>query len=147
MQILNLPTYDFKLKDQDGVVRIFDEIRKKYLVLTPEEWVRQNFVRFLVKDMNYPASLIAMEIGLKYNQLRKRADILIYDKQGAALLMVECKAPEVKISQDAFDQVARYNMAFKVKYLVVTNGLHHFCCRMNYTDKSYEYLEMIPPFL
>lgn len=146
MQALNLPPYQFKLKNNGAKSHIFDAIRKKYVVLTPEEWVRQNFLQYLIREKKYPASLIAVEAGLKYNQLQKRMDVLIYDKQGSPHLMVECKAPEIKITQDVFDQVARYNMVFKVKYLVVTNGLHHFCCLMDYTDNSYVYLEQIPVF-
>lgn len=146
MQILNLPTYQFKLKKQGARNQIFDAIRKKYVVLSPEEWVRQNFLQYLIMDKNYPASLIAVEAGLKYNQLQKRMDVLVYDKQGNPHLMVECKAPEVKITQDVFDQIARYNMIFKVKYLVVTNGINHFCCLMDYTANTYSYLENIPDF-
>lgn len=146
MQALNLPPYPFKLKQQGARNQIFDAIRKKYVVLTPEEWVRQNFLQYLILDKGYPASLIAVEAGLKYNQLQKRMDVLVYDKQGLPHLMVECKAPEVKITQDVFDQIARYNMVFKVKYLVVTNGMNHFCCRMDYTANTYSYLENIPAF-
>ncbi|MES2138521.1 MAG: type I restriction enzyme HsdR N-terminal domain-containing protein [Bacteroidota bacterium] len=146
MKTLNLPPYQFKLKQQGLRTQIFDSIRKKYVVLTPEEWVRQNFLQFLIQDKKYPASLIAVEAGLKYNQLQKRMDVLVYDKQGTPHLMVECKAPEVKINQDVFDQIARYNMVFKVKYLVVTNGMHHFCCLMDYTNNAYQYLEQIPVF-
>lgn len=146
MQVLNLPTYQFKLKQKGTMTQIFDMFRKKYVVLTPEEWVRQNFLQFLIKEKNFPASLIAVEMGLKYNQLQKRADILVYDKSGNPYLMVECKAPEVKITQDVFDQVARYNMNFKVKYLVITNGLNHFCCQMDYSTNNYQYLENIPFF-
>lgn len=146
MKTLNLPPYQFKLKQQGQRTQIFDSIRKKYVVLTPEEWVRQNFLQFLIREKNYPASLIAVEAGLKYNQLQKRMDVLVYDKQGTPHLMVECKAPEVKINQDVFDQIARYNMVFKVKYLVVTNGMHHFCCLMDYTNNAYQYLEQIPVF-
>ena len=146
MQLLNLPPYEFKLRLNGTQKEIFDPFRKKYVVLTPEEWVRQNFLQFLVKERNFPASLIAVETGLKYNTLQKRADILVYDKQGQPYLMVECKAPSVKIIQDTFDQVARYNMAFKVKYLVVTNGVNHFCCVMDYENNSYKYLETVPLF-
>jgi hypothetical protein len=128
MQELNLPSYTFRLKNENNIVFIFDAIRKKYVVLTPEEWVRQNFIRFLTDEKKYPASLVAVEIGLKYNQLQKRADVLIYNKMGQPHLMIECKAPEVKISQDTFHQIAAYNMSFKVNYLVVTNGMDHFCC-------------------
>jgi hypothetical protein len=146
MQQLNLPSYSFRFKQVSGTTQIFDAFRKKFVVLTPEEWVRQNFLRYLVAEKSFPPSLIAVEVGLKYNQLRKRADVLVYDKQGAPLLMVECKAPDVAVTQDAFDQVARYNMAFRVKYLVVTNGMNHFCCCMDYDSGSYRYLETIPTF-
>lgn len=146
MQPLNLPTYQFKLKKKGLNTQIFDMFRKKYVVLTPEEWVRQNFLQFLVHEKKFPASLIAVEMGLKYNQLQKRADALVFDKTGNPYLMVECKAPEVKITQDVFDQIARYNMNFKVKYLVITNGLSHFCCQMDYSANNYKYLENIPFF-
>lgn len=146
MRELNLPSYTFRLKEENKLTFIFDEIRKKYVVLTPEEWVRQNFIRYLITDKKYPASLMAIETGLKYNQLQKRADVIIYNRQGQPHLMIECKAPEVKISQETFHQIAAYNMAFKVNYLVVTNGLDHFCCKMDYTDNSYQFLQMIPDF-
>lgn len=146
MQPLNLPPYSFKVRQQEGRAQIFDTIRKKYVALTPEEWVRQHFMQFLIQEKQFPASLIGIEIGLKYNNLQKRADILAYDKQGKPLLMVECKAPEVKITQDVFDQIARYNMAFKVKYLVITNGINHFCCLMDYNTETYHYQEFIPDF-
>lgn len=144
MEALNLPTYQFKLKQKGTGTQIFDVIRKKYVTLTPEEWVRQNFLHYLTQDRKYPAPLIAVEASLKYNQLQKRMDILVYDKAGKPHLMVECKASSVQISQDVFDQIARYNMAFKVKYLVVTNGMNHFCCLMNYSTNTYQYLEQIP---
>lgn len=146
MQELNLPKYQFKLKKDGKRTLIFDAIRKKYLVLTPEEWVRQNFLQYLIQEKKFPASLIAIEAGLKYNQLQKRTDVLVYDKQGKPFLIVECKAPEVKITQDAFDQIARYNMVLKVKYLVVTNGINHFCCLMDYTNNTFTYLEQVPFF-
>ena len=146
MQQLNLPPYQFKLRQLAEQVYIFDTFRKKYVVLTPEEWVRQHFLQYLLQDKNYPSSLIALEAGLKYNTLQKRADILIYNKQGDPHMIVECKAPTIKISQDTFDQVARYNMVFKVRYLVITNGINHFCCEMNYFENTYAYLKTIPVF-
>lgn len=144
--MLNLPVYQFKTKVEGQRTYIFDTIRKKYLVLTPEEWVRQNFLQYLIHEKQFPASLIAIEAGLKYNQLQKRLDVLVYDKQGAPHLIVECKAPEIKITQEVFDQVARYNFVFKAKYLVVTNGLQHFCCEMDYNENSFRYIEQIPVF-
>ncbi|MDQ3048095.1 MAG: type I restriction enzyme HsdR N-terminal domain-containing protein [Bacteroidota bacterium] len=146
MQKLNLPPYEFRLRKEGEQVQIFDSIRKKFLVLNPEEWVRQNFLQFLIIEKKFPASLIVIESGLKYNQLRKRSDVLAYDRSGKPYLLVECKAPEVKITQDAFDQVARYNMQFKVKFLVVTNGLNHFCCEMDYEAGTWKYLPTVPEF-
>jgi len=143
---LNLPFFTFKFKQIDNKDCIFDTFRKKYVVLTPEEWVRQNFLQFLVTEKNYYASLIAVEVSLKYNQLQKRADILIYNKNAEPYLLVECKASEVKITQDTFDQIARYNMAFKVKFLIVTNGMSHFCCKMDYSDNSYQFIKERPDF-
>ena len=143
-QQLNLPSYPFKIKTQGERKQIFDVIRKKYVVLTPEEWVRQHVIRYLISEKAFPPSLIAVEAGLKYNKMQKRSDIVVYDKNGGAAMMVECKAPSVKITQDVFDQVARYNMTLKVRYLVVTNGINHFCCLMDYEAMSYSYLEEIP---
>lgn len=146
MQALNLPQYPLKIKEENGTRYIFDAIRKKYLVLLPEEWVRQNFVQFLVCDKNYAASLIAIEKGLKLNELQKRADIVIYNNQGKPIVLIECKAPKIKINQEVFEQVARYNMVFKVPYLVVTNGLEHFCAKVDFETNSFEFLEDIPDY-
>lgn len=146
MQALNLPTFEIKTKSIKGKTFIFDVIRKKYVALTPEEWVRQHILHFLVVHKNYPSSLIAVEAGLKLNGLNKRADLIVYDKLGIPFLIVECKAPEVKISQDTFDQIARYNVAFNVKYLVVTNGMHHYCCKIDYETNNYTYLQNLPEF-
>jgi len=145
MQQLNLPVYSFKTKEEKGKSYIFDEIRKKYLQLTPEEWVRQHFVKYLIQEKNYPASLIVLEKGLKLNELSKRADVLIY-KDSSPILLVECKAPEVKITQSTFDQIARYNLTFKVPFLIVTNGMSHYCCQIDFENNSYKFLEEIPDF-
>ena len=146
MQELNLPQHPLKIKEEGGTRYIFDAIRKKYLVLLPEEWVRQNFVQFLVRDKNYAASLIAIEKGLKLNELQKRADIVIYDKQAKPVVLIECKAPKVKINQQVFEQIARYNMVFKVPYLVVTNGLEHYCAKVDFENNSFEFLKDIPDY-
>ena len=146
VQKLNLPEYKFKLREQNGQNQIFDIFRKKYVALTPEEWVRQNFLIYLVKEKNYPQSLISVEAGLKLYKRSKRTDIVVYDKQGNPVLIVECKAPEIKINQDVFDQIVRYNIASKVKYLIVTNGLEHFCCTLDYEDNSYHFLKEIPVY-
>ena len=108
--------------------------------------MRQNFVQFLVRDKNYAASLIAIEKGLKLNELQKRADIVIYDKQAKPVVLIECKAPKVKINQQVFEQIARYNMVFKVPYLVVTNGLEHYCAKVDFENNSFEFLKDIPDY-
>ncbi|MEA1898853.1 MAG: type I restriction enzyme HsdR N-terminal domain-containing protein [Bacteroidota bacterium] len=146
MQELNLPSYEFRLKKEDGQLRIFDEVRKKYVALTPEEWVRQNFIRYLVDKKQVPAGLVVIEKTLLMNTMSRRPDILIHDKQGNPVMIIECKAPEVKISQDTFDQIARYNSVLRVPYLVVTNGMQHFCCLMDYPNSSYRFIEDIPDY-
>ena len=143
---LNLPFYNITLKEENGNHFIFDDIRKKYLRLTPEEWVRQNFVKYLIDEKKYPASLIVIEKGLKLNELTKRADVLIY-KDSYPILLVECKAPTVKINQNTFDQISRYNLTFKVPYLMVTNGMNHYCCQIDFENNSYHFLEEIPYFI
>jgi hypothetical protein len=146
MQSLNLPTYSFKLKSEEGRNLIFDEIRKKYVVLTPEEWVRQNFVRYLISEKFYPAALISLEKHFSYNRMQKRSDILVYDRNANPVLMVECKSPDVKINQAVFDQIALYNLKFKVPFLVVTNGIHHYCCQYAEVVGNYRFLEEIPGY-
>lgn len=146
MNKLNLPEYSFRFSKKGDQVLIFDPFRKKHVILTPEEWVRQNFLQFLLNEKNYPESLIKVEMGLRLNKLPKRSDIVVFDSQGKPSLLVECKAPSVKISQKVFDQIARYNMTLKVEYLVVTNGLKHYCCKLDFTSKSYSFLGEIPSF-
>tara|TARA_B110001450_G_scaffold74338_1_gene70814 strand:- start:282 stop:728 length:447 start_codon:yes stop_codon:yes gene_type:complete len=146
MQKLNLPTYNFKLKSSQNKTLIFDKLRKKYLVLTPEEWVRQHFVQFLIDEKKYPTSLIALEKQLTINNLKKRSDILIFNKKGNHEIIVECKAPKIKITQDTFDQIARYNLKLKAKFLIVTNGLEHFYCKMDFKNKTYIFLKEIPNY-
>jgi len=146
---LNLPEYQFRIQKSEKGIRIFDSIRKKLIALTPEEWVRQNFIRYIIEEKKYPASLIAVETGLKYNRLKKRSDIAVYDKNGKVWMIIECKAPEVKISQDTFQQVAVYNMSgkAKTKFLAVTNGLKHYCCELNYEQNKYDFLKDFPEFI
>lgn len=146
MEKLNLPPAEIRKRIQGGVPEIFDEVRRKYVVLTSEEWVRQHFVHYLMNYLNVPLSLIAVEKSLKLNRMMKRADILVYGKNTRQLLMVECKAPQVKISQKVFDQVARYNIALKVPFLAVTNGMEHFCIRIDFRNKSYSFCQKIPDF-
>ncbi len=146
MRALNLPTYSFKIKPQDGLDYIFDPFRRKYVRLTPEEWVRQNFAAFLVQEKAYPASGIIMEKSLSYNKMARRCDILIYDRTGHPVVMVECKAPEVTIKPEVFDQIAVYNMVFRVSYLIVTNGLKHYCCRIDFSERKIVFLGEIPSY-
>ena len=146
MQKLNLPTYKFKLKSSENKTLIFDKLRKRYFVLTPEEWVRQHFVMFLIDEKKYPTSLIALEKQLTINNRKKRTDILIFNKKGVPEIIVECKAPQIKIKQDTFDQIARYNLKLKANYLIVTNGLEHFYCKMDFENETYIFLKEIPNY-
>lgn len=143
---LNLPDYDFKLKSSENKRLIFDKLRKKYFVLTPEEWVRQHFVHFLIEEKKYPVTLIAIEKQLIINNLKKRSDILVFNTNGTPEIIVECKAPQVKITQDTFDQIARYNLKLQAKYLIVTNGLEHFYCKMDFKKETYIFLPEIPSY-
>ncbi|MDP4266017.1 MAG: type I restriction enzyme HsdR N-terminal domain-containing protein [Bacteroidota bacterium] len=146
MHILNLPEYEFKYKAYDNLIFIFDKIRKKYILLTEEEYVRQHFVEFLIKEKKFPASLIKIEAGIKVNGLSKRGDIVLYNNKGKAIMIVECKSPSVNINQDVFDQIAIYNINLKVDYLITTNGIKHYCCKINHSDKTYQFLENIPEY-
>ncbi|MFZ4456818.1 MAG: type I restriction enzyme HsdR N-terminal domain-containing protein [Bacteroidales bacterium] len=143
---LNLPSKEFKIKESDGKLAIFDDIRKKYVALTPEEWVRQNFIHYLISDKNYPKSLIANEISIKLNNTIKRCDSVIYDRLLNPLVIVEFKAPEVEITQAVFDQISRYNIVFKVPYLIVSNGLSHYCCQIDYNLNKSIFLSEIPDY-
>ena len=146
MQQLNLPAYQFRIQMVDGKQQIFDQWRKKFVALTPEEWVRQNFIRYLVEEKQFPGSLIAVEAGLKVVKRSKRTDVVIYNKLGKPHVIIECKAPEIDITQEVFDQIIRYNMTLQAKYLIVTNGLQHICCQLNYDDFSVQYLKEIPDY-
>jgi hypothetical protein len=143
---LNLPPYPFRITEREGQFFVFDEIRKKTLLITPEEWVRQHFVQYLVAQKKYPKSLIQLEGGLKLNGMSKRTDILVYNSSAEKLLLVECKAPTVKITQAVFDQIARYNMVHQVPLLVVTNGLEHFYCRIDFEQQKYLFLKELPDY-
>jgi len=141
---LNLPKYPFKIKESEGKKMIFDRCRKKYVTLTPEEWVRQHLVEFLVSEKNYPASLIVNEAAVEVNRTKKRCDTVVYNKSGLPEIIVEYKAPHIDITQETFDQIAIYNFALQVNYLIVSNGIDHYCCRIDYNNKRYTFLEEIP---
>jgi hypothetical protein len=148
--VLNLPAYNLKIIRKANKLYVFDNIRKKYILLTPEEWVRQNFTLYLIKDKKYPASLISLEFSFELNGLNKRSDIAVYSKNGEILLLVECKSPYIKINQSVFDQIFVYNVKIKAPYLIVTNGLEHYCCRINENSnqdgQSITYMEFIPEY-
>ncbi|GEO04702.1 hypothetical protein AAE02nite_23660 [Adhaeribacter aerolatus] len=146
MQQLNLPAYDYKIKHSAGSSLIFDFIRRKYVTLTPEEWVRQHFINFLVRHLQYPKSLLAIERGTTYNQLAKRTDLCVYGTSGHPVMLVECKAAGVTISAATVKQASVYNQQIRARYVVLTNGLQHYCWEVNFQTKEYKPLEIIPPF-
>ena len=146
MQPLNFPSYSFRIKNSQNRRYIFDGIRKKFVLLQPEEWVRQHVLHFLVFTRNYPKSLINVEKQLMVNRMKKRYDIVIFNPDGSIFLLVECKAPEVKIDQSTFDQIARYNYQLQSNYLMVTNGLEHYYCQMDHENEKYTFLKDIPDF-
>ena len=146
MQKLNLPEYKLKLRKENDKPFVFDIFRKKYVSLTPEEWVRQQFAQYLINELNYPPNLIATEYSLKVNLLAKRCDIVAFNRKGEAIVIVECKSTAVDITQDVFDQIATYNMKLNVKLLIVTNGLKHYCCITNKNNSSYTFMKSIPEY-
>jgi len=144
MQELNFPKYPFRFKSSENKLAVFDEIRKKFILLTPEEWVRQNVVKYLLNEKKYPKSLTNVEKVIKVNDLTKRYDVVVYNSDGSIFLLVECKAPNIKISQETFNQIARYNLALKAEHLMVTNGLNHYFCKMDFESQKYIFLEELP---
>ena len=143
---LNLPKFEPKLKKIGGGIFIFDQIRKKYLSLTPEEWVRQNFLNYLINHKSYPCALMENEAIIKLNNMTRRCDTVVYNNNLKPLAIVEYKRPDVKIDQEVFDQIVRYNIVLRVDFLIVSNGLSHFCCKMNYENQSHTFLESIPEY-
>ena len=146
MFALNLPAFDARITQRNGKNVIFDVIRRRYVALTPEEWVRQHFTHFLLKEKGYPQGLLANEVQINLNGTRKRCDTVLYNRDLTARMIVEYKAPTVEITQAVFDQITRYNMVLKVDYLIVSNGMQHYCCRMDYENQSYTFLQDIPDY-
>ncbi len=144
MQKLNFPSYFFRLKNSENKPYIFDEIRKKFIVLQPEEWVRQHAVQFLIQQKNIPKNRINIEKTITINTLKKRYDIVVFNPDASIHLIVECKSPKITISQKTFDQIARYNLALKANFLMVTNGINHYFCKLDYEKKKYTFLNDIP---
>ena len=143
---LSFPNYEFRLKKIDEKRFIFDEIRKKYIELTAEEWVRQNCIKFLINEKKYKSQLIAVEKKIILNNLTKRFDIIAYDNNGDPNLLVECKAPNIDIRQETFDQILSYNRVINSKYLMITNGIIHYYCKIDNIDKKINFLKDIPNY-
>lgn len=139
------PKYDFCINN-NPTPKIFDFIRKKYVALTPEEWVRQNFLKFLVQEKKYPPTLIYLEKSLRMGKMSKRCDAVVYDNKANPLMILEFKAPQIALTQNVFDQIARYNATLQVKYLIITNGLKYFCCKIDAKNNSYEFMDDIPEY-
>lgn len=147
MTPLNLPKYNINVNElPDGSLQIFDRLRGKFVALTPEEWVRQHFVAFLIDYKGYPIGLMANEVALSLNGTSRRSDTVVYDSTAHPLVIIEYKAPSVNITQKTFDQIVRYNMVFKAPYLIVSNGLNHYCCHVDIEKHSYKFLTDIPTY-
>lgn len=146
MKQLNFPGYEFKLRKSGEGFQILDEFRKKWIALTPEEWVRQHTLRWIVKEKLYPAGLIAVEKSILINGVEQRFDAVVFNRESEPSVIIECKAPEVKITEEVFDQIARYNMKVMAPLLLITNGLTHYCCVMNHEQKSYNFLKELPAY-
>lgn len=142
----NLPEYDLNIKKTSQGVVIYDILRKRFISLTPEEWVRQNFVHYLISEKHFPMELMANEVSLVQNGIKRRCDSLVADKMGQPLVIVEYKAPSIEISQNTFDQIVRYNMVLHAKYLIVSNGMSHYCCAIDYDNNTYSFLPDIPEY-
>lgn len=146
MQTLNFPPASFKIIKEDGRLKIFDSIRKKYLILTPEEWVRQNIIRFLIDHRSFPKGLLKLETGVKYYQKTGRTDALFVNRNGNPVVLIECKAPEVEVSQQTLDQVSRYNSSIKAPYIILTNGIKHFFMKVDFLESKLITLTEIPSY-
>ena len=146
MYQLNLPEYQFKIIKENNKLFVLDMQRKRYVALTPEEWVRQHFIRFLIEEMNYPATLLAVEYQIDFNGMKKRCDAVLFDNRAQPRLIIELKSPEIPITQQVFDQVAVYNAKLNVAFFIVSNGLEHYCCRVDAKNARYEFLSTIPKY-
>lgn len=147
MTELNLPKYNMRIsRDRNNNIKIFDSIRKKFVSLTPEEYVRQHFTNWLINYLHYPIGLIANEVKISLNSTIKRCDTIVYSNTGDPMMIIEYKAPHISINQNVFDQIVRYNMVLKTKYLVVSNGMQHYCCIIDYENNSYQFIPHIPTY-
>ena len=143
---LNLPVIDAKLSEEGGKTFIFDVFRRKKILLTPEEWVRQHFAHYLICQLHYPKSLMKIESGLKYNKLAKRSDIVVYNRKGMPLILVECKSYQHKLGQKVLDQVSIYNQTLRAQYLAISNGLQHFFFEIDFDRSGFRQLSMLPKY-
>ena len=143
---LNLPQYEIKIGEKDGKHTIFDFLRRKYVALTPEEWVRQHFTHYLTEHKGYPKGLMGNEVELQVGGKRLRCDTILYNQQGQPQMIIEYKAPTIQIQQKTFDQISVYNLLLHVDYLIVSNGLEHYCCKMDYDSQKYLFLKDIPDY-
>ncbi len=146
MLLLNLPKYEVKIEIRNGKRVIFDVLRRRYVALTPEEWVRQHFVHFLIAHKGYPLTLMANEVFLNLNGTKKRCDTVLYKQNLTARMIIEYKSPEIEITQAVFNQISNYNLVLKVDYLIVSNGINHYCCKMDYDNQSYIFLKDVPAY-
>ncbi len=143
---LNLPDYPLNVKKNGNRLLVFDRLRKRFVALTPEEWVRQHFVEYLIQEKQFPSALMGNEVSLTQNGIKRRCDTLVADRQGKPLVIVEYKAPEIEITQQVFDQIVRYNMVLRARYLMVSNGMTHYCCHIDYDNNTYAFLTDIPRY-
>ncbi|MDX9847083.1 MAG: type I restriction enzyme HsdR N-terminal domain-containing protein [Tenuifilaceae bacterium] len=143
---INLPQYPIKTRQADGQLQVFDSLRKRYVALTPEEWVRQHFINYLTEYKGYPAGLISVELPVTINSMQQRADIVVFNRSGLPLMVVECKSPSVKITNETYAQAARYNLSLQAPLLVVTNGLNHFCSQIDLANRSFNSIQEIPEY-
>ena len=143
---LNLPEYNFRIKKTDDKLLIFDSQRKRYVSLTPEEWVRQHFIRFLIEEKGYPAAYLAIEKQVSMNGMKKRCDAILYNELALPVLIIELKAPSVSITQTTFDQVAVYNAKLKVDFFMISNGIEHYCCKVDTNNSRYEFFAELPDY-
>ena len=143
---LNLPPFDINVKKTGARLSVFDRLRRKFVALTPEEWVRQHFINYLIAEKGYPETLIANEIQISLNNQKKRCDSVVYNREPSPIAIVEYKSPDVNITQSVVDQIVRYNIVLRVKYLIVSNGLSHYCFSIDYDNQTYSYMPEIPNY-
>jgi len=146
MQILNFPPLEITMRQHNIRHEIYDPVRKRYFVLTPEEWVRQHVIAYLLLEKQVPINLIAVEKTLKINNLTKRFDVVVFNRNARPLMLIECKAPGIRVSESVFDQAARYNMSLKAGLFLITNGIEHYCCRIDFENSLYVFMNEIPLF-